>query len=179
MTLKPEMMKPIDKIVFPGIQGGPLMHQIAAKAVAFGEALRPEFKTYAKNVVSNAQALAAALIERGYSILTGGTDSHLMVLDLRPVNLSGADVETALGKVGVTVNKNTVPNDPKPPKVTSGIRLGTPAITSRGFGTAEMITVADCIDQAIKSRENESQLKEIRGNVKALCSRFPLYPGRN
>ncbi len=176
MSSKPEIMKPIDKIVFPGIQGGPLMHQIAAKAVAFGEALKPEFKTYAHNVVANARALAAALVERGYSILTGGTDSHLMVVDLRPIGVTGAEMEDALGKVGITVNKNTVPNDPKPPKVTSGVRLGTPAITSRGMGANEMKVVAECIDEAVKNRDNDSRLKEIREDVRKLCEGFPLYP---
>ena len=174
---KPEVMKAIDKIVFPGIQGGPLMHQVTAKAVAFGEALQPEFKDYAHQVVANARALSAALIERGYSILTGGTDSHLMVLDLRTAGLSGADGETALGKVGITVNKNTVPNDPKPPKVTSGVRLGTPAITSRGFGVEEMKAVAEYIDDAFKNRDNDSKLSAVRAKVKELCQRFPLYPG--
>jgi glycine hydroxymethyltransferase len=176
LSSKPAVMKAIDKIIFPGIQGGPLMHQIAAKAVAFGEALRPEFKTYAANVLNNARALSAALIERGYSILTGGTDSHLMVIDLRPIGLTGAEVETALGKVGITVNKNTVPDDPKPPKVTSGIRLGTPAITSRGFAVADMQDVANFIDRAVKARDNDSELKEIRENVRRLCQRYPLFP---
>lgn len=176
LSNKSDVMKGVDKAIFPGIQGGPLMHQIAGKAVAFKEALEPSFKTYAQSVVANARALSAALVERGYAILTGGTDSHLMVLDLRALNVSGAEAETALGKVGITVNKNTVPNDPKPPKVTSGVRLGTPAITSRGFGTKEMLEVADCMDRAIKSRENESQLKAIREDVKNLCARFPLFP---
>ena len=176
LSNKADVMKGVDKAIFPGIQGGPLMHQIAGKAVAFKEALEPSFKTYAQSVVANARALSAALVERGYAILTGGTDSHLMVLDLRALNVSGAEAETALGKVGITVNKNTVPNDPKPPKVTSGVRLGTPAITSRGFGTKEMLEVADCMDRAIKSRENESQLKAIREDVKNLCARFPLFP---
>lgn len=175
-STKPEVMKSIDKAVFPGIQGGPLMHQIAAKAVAFKEALTPEFKTYAHQVVANARALAAALIERGYSILSGGTDSHVMVIDLRSLNVNGAEAETALGKVGITVNKNTVPNDPKPPKVTSGVRLGTPAITSRGFGVPEMALVAEYIDRAVKSRENESELKATREEVRRLCQRFPLFP---
>ncbi len=171
-----ELMKAVDKAVFPGIQGGPLMHQIAAKAVAFKEALTPEFKHYAHQVVANARALSAALIERGFSVLTGGTDSHVMLLDLRAMGLTGAEVETALGKVGVTVNKNTVPNDPKPPKVTSGIRLGTPAITSRGFGTAEMSHVAEYIDRAVKERANDTRLGEIREQVRQLCRRFPLFP---
>ncbi|MFN8389784.1 MAG: serine hydroxymethyltransferase [Bdellovibrionota bacterium] len=176
LSNKPNIIKAIDKIVFPGIQGGPLMHQIAAKAVAFGEALRPDFKTYAANIVENARTLSAALVKHGYSILTGGTDSHLMVLDLRPLDLSGADVETALGKVGITVNKNTVPNDPKPPKVTSGIRLGTPAITSRGFTTADMQVVADCIHDAIQSRGEDAKLAQVRERVRDLCKKHPLFP---
>lgn len=173
---KPEVMKAIDKTVFPGIQGGPLMHQIAAKAVAFKEALTPEFKTYAQQVVSNARALADALQARGYRILTGGTDSHLMVVDLRPNKLTGSDVETALGKVGITVNKNTVPDDPNPPKVTSGIRLGTPAITSRGFTTADMETVADCIAKAIDHRGDEQALGKVRERVREICRKYPLFP---
>jgi len=177
MSSKPDLMKKIDKIIFPGIQGGPLMHQIAGKAVAFGEALKPEFKTYAHAVVANARALSKGLVDRGYSILTGGTDSHLMVVDLRAMDLTGADAEDALGKVGITVNKNTVPDDPRPPKVTSGIRLGTPAITSRGFGVPEMDLIAEYMDAAFKSRDSDSKLAEIRGKVRELCQRFPLnYP---
>ena len=176
MSNKAEVMKAIDKTVFPGIQGGPLMHQIAAKAVAFKEALTPEFKKYAHQVVANARALSDALTKKDFRILTGGTDSHLMVVDLRKLGLSGAEVETALGKVGITVNKNTVPDDPNPPKVTSGIRLGTPAITSRGFSEADMVVVADCIADAVKHRGDDSALAKVRENVKELCKKNPLFP---
>lgn len=175
LSNKPEIMKAVDKTVFPGLQGGPLMHQIAAKAVAFGEAMQPEFKVYAANIVKNARALAKHLVEKGHSLLTGGTDSHLMVLDLSKLDVSGAEAETALGKVGITVNKNTIPNDPRPPKVTSGVRLGTPAITSRGFTEADMQKVAECIDEAIRAVKDEAKLKEVRQKVIELCKSRPLF----
>lgn len=178
LTNNKDYAKAINKMVFPGIQGGPLMHQIAGKAVAFKEALTDDFKVYAKQVVANARKLAAELKERGIDVLTGGTDSHLMVVDLRSKKCKGSEVEDALGKVGITVNKNTVPNDPQPPKVTSGIRLGTPAITSRGFDEEDMVTVADCIAQAIEKKDNDSQLKEVRDEIVALCKRRPLFPHR-
>lgn len=173
-----EVMKAIDKMIFPGIQGGPLMHQIAGKAVAFKEALQPEFKVYAAQIVTNARALAKELMARNFKILTGGTDAHLMVLDLRSRDLSGAEVEDALGKVGITVNKNTVPDDPKPPKVTSGIRLGTPAITSRGFMTEDMTEVAECISLAVEYRNDDAKLAGVRERVVALCKKRPLFPHR-
>lgn len=175
---KPEVMKAIDKMIFPGIQGGPLMHQIAGKAVAFKEALQPEFKVYAAQIVKNARALAKELMARNFKILTGGTDAHLMVLDLRSRDLTGAEVEDALGKVGITVNKNTVPDDPKPPKVTSGIRLGTPAITSRGFTTDDMTEVAECISLAVEHRADDAKLAGVRERVVALCKKRPLFPHR-
>jgi glycine hydroxymethyltransferase len=169
-----EHAKAIDKSVFPGHQGGPLQHVIAAKAVAFGEALTPDFKVYARRVVENAQTLAEALVERGYAIVSGGTDSHLMLVDLRPKGLTGKAAEKTLGEAGITVNKNTVPDDPQSPFVTSGIRLGTPALTTRGMGPAEMIRVAELIDRAL-ARPDEATLARVRSEVEDLASAFPLY----
>jgi glycine hydroxymethyltransferase len=169
-----EHAKAIDKSVFPGTQGGPLQHVIAAKAVAFGEALTDDFKAYARRVVENAQTLAEALIERGFAIVSGGTDSHLMLVDLRPKNLTGKAAEAVLGKAGITVNKNTVPDDPQSPFVTSGIRIGTPAATTRGMGRDEMARVAQLIDLAL-SKQDDAALARIRGEVLELTSRFPLY----
>jgi len=169
-----EHAKAIDKSVFPGHQGGPLQHVIAAKAVAFGEALTPDFKVYARRVVENAQTLAQALVDRGYAIVSGGTDTHLMLVDLRPKGLTGKAAEKTLGDAGITVNKNTVPDDPQSPFVTSGIRLGTPALTTRGMGPAEMVQVAELIDRAL-SRPDEAALARVRGEVEELTSVFPLY----
>jgi glycine hydroxymethyltransferase len=169
-------MKAINKSVFPGIQGGPLMNHIAAKAVAFREALQDDFKVYARQVVANARALATGLQRRGFSLLAGGTDSHMMVIDLRSLKQSGADVEKALGKVGITVNKNTVPNDPNPPAVTSGVRLGTPTMTTRGMGEAEMDRVAAHIARAVEAIADETALVAEREKVVELCKEFPLYP---
>jgi len=169
-----EHAKAIDKSVFPGHQGGPLQHVIAAKAVAFGEALTPDFKVYARRVVENAQTLAQALVDRGYAIVSGGTDTHLMLVDLRPKGLTGKAAEKTLGDAGITVNKNTVPDDPQSPFVTSGIRLGTPALTTRGMGPAEMVQVAELIDRAL-SRPEEAALARVRGEVEELTSAFPLY----
>jgi glycine hydroxymethyltransferase len=169
-----EHAKAIDKSVFPGHQGGPLQHVIAAKAVAFGEALTPDFKVYARRVVENAQTLAQALVDRGYAIVSGGTDTHLMLVDLRPKGLTGKAAEKTLGDAGITVNKNTVPDDPQSPFVTSGIRLGTPALTTRGMGPAEMLQVAELIDRAL-SRPDEATLARVRGEVEELTSAFPLY----
>jgi glycine hydroxymethyltransferase len=166
--------KAVDKSVFPGTQGGPLQHVIAAKAVAFGEALTDDFKTYARRVVENAQELASALIERGFAIVSGGTDSHLMLADLRPKNLTGKAAEAILGKAGITVNKNTIPDDPQSPFVTSGIRIGTPAITTRGMGRNEMQRVAQLIDLAL-SKQDDATLSRIRGEVQELTANFPLY----
>jgi glycine hydroxymethyltransferase len=169
-----EHAKAIDKSVFPGHQGGPLQHVIAAKAVAFGEALTDDFKAYSKRVVENAKTLAAALIDRGFAIVSGGTDTHLMLVDLRPKNLTGKAAEKILDQAGITVNKNTIPDDPQSPFVTSGIRLGTPALTTRGIGPGEMERVAELIDRAL-TRPDEASLARIREEVEELSSTFPLY----
>jgi glycine hydroxymethyltransferase len=165
----------INKSVFPGGQGGPLEHVIAAKAVAFGEALTEEFKRYAAQVVENAQVLAAALIERGHAIVSGGTDTHLMLVDLRGKGLTGKEAERVLGEAGITVNKNTVPDDPESPFVTSGVRIGTPALTTRGMGRVEMARIAQLIDEALSERTAEV-LARVRADVLELASGFPLYP---
>ncbi|HEX2220690.1 MAG TPA: serine hydroxymethyltransferase [Gemmatimonadales bacterium] len=169
-----EHAKAIDKSVFPGTQGGPLQHVIAAKAVAFGEALTEDFKTYSRRVVENAKTLAEALIDRGFAIVSGGTDSHLMLVDLRPKNLTGKAAEKTLDQAGITVNKNTIPDDPQSPFVTSGIRLGTPALTTRGMGPGEMERVAELIDRAL-TRPDEATLARVREEVEELSSTFPLY----
>lgn len=161
-----------NKAIFPGIQGGPLMHVIAAKAVCFKEALEDSFKVYQKNIIDNAQALCKGLMERGIKIVSGGTDNHLMLVDLTPYNLTGKEVEKLLDSVHITSNKNTIPNDPKSPFVTSGIRLGTPAVTSRGFNTEDMDKVAECIARTIK--EGESASEEVRAMVKELTEKYPL-----
>jgi glycine hydroxymethyltransferase len=173
-----ELAKAVDKSVFPGTQGGPLEHVIAAKAVAFGEALTDEFKTYSRRVVDNAQTLATALIERGFAIVSGGTDTHLMLVDLRPKNLTGKAAEKLLDQAGITVNKNTIPDDPQSPFVTSGIRLGTPALTTRGMGRGEMERVAELIDRAL-TRQDEATLARVREEVEELTSAFPLYQPRS
>ncbi len=169
-----EHAKAIDKSVFPGTQGGPLQHMIAAKAVAFGEALTDDFKRYARQVVDNAKVLADALTQRGFAIVSGGTDSHLMLVDLRPKELTGKVAEKILGQAGITVNKNTIPDDPQSPFVTSGIRLGTPAVTTRGMGVAEMRLVAELIDRAL-TRPDEESLARVKAEVQELTSTFPLY----
>jgi glycine hydroxymethyltransferase len=169
-----EHAKAIDKSVFPGTQGGPLEHVIAAKAVAFGEALTGEFKVYARQVVENAKTLADALIERGFAIVSGGTDSHLMLVDLRPKNLTGKAAEKLLDQAGITVNKNTIPDDPQSPFVTSGIRIGTPAVTTRGMGVPEMVRIAELIDRAL-THPDETTLAQVRAEVEELTSVFPLY----
>jgi len=168
------LAKAVDKSVFPGTQGGPLMHIIAAKAVALGEAGTSEFKTYSHQTVANAQRLAAALIERGFDIVSGGTDSHVMLVDLRPKGLTGKVAEELLVRSGLTVNKNTIPDDPQSPFVTSGIRLGTPAVTTRGMGLEEMTRIADLIDQVLTQRD-EATVERVRGEVEELASGFPLY----
>jgi glycine hydroxymethyltransferase len=173
-----EYAKAIDKSVFPGTQGGPLQHIIAAKAVAFGEALTEDFKRYSRQVVENARTLADALTERGFAIVSGGTDSHLMLVDLRPKDLTGKAAEKLLGEAGITVNKNTIPDDPQSPFVTSGIRLGTPAVTTRGMGVAEMRLVAELIDRAL-THPDEDTLSQIRGEVEELTAAFPLYQSKN
>jgi len=173
-----EYAKKLNSNIFPGIQGGPLMHVIAAKAVAFKEALQPEFKQYAKQVVKNAAALAEGLVGHGFRLVSGGTDNHLMLLDFTGTELTGKVAEAALEKAGLTVNKNAVPFDTRSPFVTSGIRIGTPATTTRGLKEAEMKQVADWVNRALKSPEDEAVLAAIRGEVKALCQRFPLYAHR-
>ncbi len=165
----------IDSVVMPGIQGGPLMHVIAAKAVAFGEALTEEFRQYARAVIRNAQALAQALMERGYDIVSGGTDNHLMLVDLRRRGITGRDAERALDAAGITCNKNAVPNDPQPPLITSGIRLGTPAVTTRGMGVEEMQLIAELIDRVLSNIGNEEVYAAVRREVAELCRRFPIY----
>ncbi|PYP40908.1 MAG: serine hydroxymethyltransferase [Gemmatimonadetes bacterium] len=172
-----DLAKAIDKSIFPGTQGGPLMHIIAAKAVAFGEAMTPEFRTYSRRTVANARRLAAALIEHGFAIVSGGTDSHVMMVDLRPKGLTGKAAEQLLVRAGITVNKNTIPDDPQSPFVTSGIRLGTPALTTRGMGEAEMTRIAELIDQVL-TRRDDATLDRVRGEVEELASGFPLYQRR-
>jgi glycine hydroxymethyltransferase len=165
----------IDSTVMPGIQGGPLMHIIAAKAVAFKEALQPSFKEYAKQVINNAAALANALTELGYHIVSGGTDNHVMLVDLTETGVTGRDAENALHAAGITVNKNMVPFDTRSPFVTSGIRLGSAALTTRGFKEDEMRRIAGMIDRVLKNIDNESLHKQIRNEVKEMCAAFPLY----
>lgn len=167
----------LDGAVFPGTQGGPLEHVIAAKAIAFGEALQPEFKTYQMQVKKNAAALAAGMVGRGYSIISGGTDNHLMLIDLRPKgeNLTGKLAENTLGLCDITVNKNTVPFETRSPFVTSGIRLGTAAITSRGLNEADMDAIAALIDEALMNPENTEVLNSVKSKVHALMARYPLY----
>jgi glycine hydroxymethyltransferase len=176
LTNDEELHKAVQRSVFPGSQGGPLMHIIAAKAVAFGEDLKPEFKQYARQVVLNAAALAKALTSKGYRLVSGGTDNHLMLVDLRAKaeHLTGADVEKALEAAGIICNKNGIPNDPRPPKVTSGVRLGTPAVTTRGLKEADVTVVADFIDRAIAAKDEASTLAKIRAEVAEFCKRFPM-----
>jgi len=176
LTNDEDLNKAINRSVFPGSQGGPLMHIIAAKAVAFGEALRPEWKAYARQIVANAKALADALTQRGYRLQSGGTDNHLMLVDLRARNeaFTGADGEKALESAGMITNKNAIFNDPRPPKVTSGLRLGTPAITTRGLKEADMASVADFIDRALLAKDDSAALSKIRGEVAEFCKRFPM-----
>jgi glycine hydroxymethyltransferase len=170
-----EHAKAVDKQVFPGIQGGPLMHVIAAKAVAFGEALREDFRAYSAQVIENAQALAQGLLERGFDLVSGGTDNHLILVDLRNREVTGKDAEKALEKAGITVNKNTVPGETQSPFVTSGIRIGTPALTTRGMGTTEMRVIAGLIETAIAGRDDARVLAAVRDEVSELAARFPLY----
>ncbi|WP_214779799.1 serine hydroxymethyltransferase [Exiguobacterium sp. s22] len=175
---KEEFAKAIDKSIFPGIQGGPLMHVIAAKAVAFGEALQPEFKDYQRQVIANAQALATGLEEEGLRIVSGGTDNHLLLVDLRGIDITGKAAEHALDAAGITVNKNTIPFDPASPFVTSGIRLGTAAMTTRGFKETDMKEVARLIGRVLKQHEDEAVLAEALQDVQTLTAKFPLYPER-
>jgi glycine hydroxymethyltransferase len=182
LTNSEEIAKKVNSAIFPGIQGGPLMHVIAAKAVAFGEALRPEFKDYAAQVVKNAQALADQLQKGGLDIVTGGTDTHVMLVDLRPKNVKGNATEKALGRANITCNKNGIPFDPEKPTVTSGVRLGTPAGTTRGFGEAEFRLIADWIVEVVdglaaNGEDGNAEVEaRVRAKVEALCEKFPLYP---
>ena len=173
-----EFAKKLNSNIFPGIQGGPLMHVIAAKAVAFKEALTPEFKTYAGQVVKNAQALAAELVSRGYNLVSGGTDNHLMLVDFGGSDLTGKVAEETLEKAGITVNKNAVPFDTRSPFVTSGVRIGTPASTTRGLKETEMRQIGAWIDEALQNIENDTVLARIRGEIRELCKQFPLYAHR-
>ncbi|MGL4672965.1 serine hydroxymethyltransferase [Cetobacterium sp.] len=175
LTNDEEIAKRIDKIIFPGIQGGPLVHVIAGKAVAFKEALSPEFKAYGENVIKNASTLAATLIENGVRVVSGGTDNHLILVDLTTLNITGKDAEKALEKVHITVNKNGIPYDTKSPFITSGIRIGTPALTSRGMGVEEMKIVGNLIVKTLKNIKDDGILTEVKNEVKTLCNKFPLY----
>lgn len=171
---KAEYAQAIDKAIFPGIQGGPLMHVIAAKAVAFKEALEPQFKQYQEQIVKNAQVLASGLMSRGFRLVSGGTDNHLMLIDLRNKEITGKEAEKRLDEAGVTVNKNTIPFDPQSPFVTSGIRVGTPAVTTRGMKEAEMEKIAEIIDLVLTSRQDDTKLVEAQKMVKELTGTFPL-----
>ncbi len=172
----PEIEKKLNSALFPGSQGGPLMHVIAAKAVAFKEAMTPEFKEYQIQTLANARAIAQGLMERGYSIVSGGTDNHLFLLDLVDKDITGKAADTALGAANITVNKNAVPNDPRSPFVTSGIRIGSPAVTRRGFREAECLQLAGWIADILDDIENEATNKAVQAKVVALCQRFPVYP---
>lgn len=172
---KEEFAKKIDKSIFPGIQGGPLMHVIAAKAVAFGEALQEDFKDYSAKIIENAKHLADKLLEEGLQLVSGGTDNHLLLVDVRSLGITGKVAEKVLDEVGITVNKNTIPFDPESPFVTSGVRIGTAAVTSRGFGKAEMEEIASIIGFTLKNHEDEGKLEEAKQRVEALTSRFSLY----
>ena len=171
----PEIQKKLNSMVFPGIQGGPLMHVIAAKAVAFQEALQPEFKTYCAQIIANARAMARGLQDRGYKIVSGGTDNHLFLLDLVDKDITGKEADAALGRAHMTVNKNAVPNDPRPPMVTSGLRIGTPAATTRGFQENEAKQLARWIADVLDHRGDDATVERVRGEVESLCRRFPVY----
>ncbi|MCM1982296.1 serine hydroxymethyltransferase [Lyngbya confervoides] len=175
LTRDPDLGKKLDKSVFPGSQGGPLEHVIAAKAVAFGEALQDSFKDYSASVIANAQAMAAQLQKRGFKIVSGGTDNHLLLVDLRSIGMTGKKADQLLSQVNITANKNTVPFDPESPFVTSGLRLGSPALTTRGMRTAEFTEIADIIADCLLNPDDEAQLDQCRTRVAALCNRFPLY----
>jgi glycine hydroxymethyltransferase len=175
---KAEYAKDLDRVLFPGLQGGPLVHIVAAKAVAFGEALQPAFATYIGQVVANAKRLAATMAAHGYRIVSGGTDNHLFLMDVFSKGITGKVAEKALEAARITVNKNTIPFDPNPPMVASGIRVGTPAVTTRGMGTAEMDQIASLIARALDARDDPAALTALRPEVEALASRFPLYASR-
>jgi glycine hydroxymethyltransferase len=181
LTNDEAIAKKIDSAMFPGLQGGPLMHVVAAKAVAFGEALQPSFRRYAQAVVDNAKALAETLVAEGLAIVSGGTDTHLMLVDLRPLDLTGRDAEKALERAGMTCNKNGIPFDPKGPTVTSGVRLGSPAATTRGFGVEEFRQIGRWIGEVLRglarhANDNEATEQQVRRAVAELCERFPVYP---
>lgn len=178
LTNNEEIAKKIDKAIFPGIQGGPLMHIIAAKAVAFKEALSPEFKEYQKQVVKNAKAMADALVKGGLRIVSGGTDNHLMLVDLRPKGVTGKLAEESLEKSGITCNKNAIPNDPEKPFITSGVRLGTPAITARGMKEDESVKIAEMIIKVLENVNDDEKIAEVRNEVLRLTEKFPLYKGK-
>ena len=178
LTNNEEIAKKIDKAIFPGIQGGPLMHIIAAKAVAFKEALSPEFKEYQKQVVKNAKAMADALVKGGLRIVSGGTDNHLMLVDLRPKGVTGKLAEESLEKSGITCNKNAIPNDPEKPFITSGVRLGTPAITARGMKEDEAVKIAEMIIKVLENINDDEKIAEVKNEVLKLTEKFPLYKGK-
>jgi len=173
---KKDFFAPINKMNFPGVQGGPLMHVIAAKAVCFHECMQDSFKDYARAMVANAQALAEALLEKGFHLVSGGTDNHLLLVNVSNKGLTGKDMEELLERVGITANKNTVPFDQESPFVTSGIRLGTPALTTRGMGAGEMVRIADIMDRAVHQRADADALDALRGEAAELSAAFPLYP---
>jgi glycine hydroxymethyltransferase len=167
--------KEVNSRIFPGIQGGPLEHVIAAKAVAFGEALKPEFKTYAAQIVKNAKELADVMLARGYDLVTGGTENHLILIDLSKREINGKEGENSLDLAGITVNKNTVPNEKRSPFITSGLRIGTPALTTRGMKEAEMKIIGNWIADVLDDHKNETKLQKIHAQVKELCKKFPIY----
>jgi glycine hydroxymethyltransferase len=175
LTNNEEIAQKVDRVVFPGIQGGPLMHIIAAKAVAFKEALSPEFKIYQKQVVKNARALSEELVKGGLRIVSGGTDNHLMLVDLRPKGVTGKLAEEKLEEAGITCNKNAIPNDPEKPFITSGIRLGTPAITARGMKEEEAVKIGQMILKVLENINDSEKIKEVKNEVLKLTERFPLY----
>jgi glycine hydroxymethyltransferase len=173
---EPEYAQAVDKAVFPGMQGGPLMHIIAAKAVCFQEALRPSFRDYNRQIVKNCKAVAAALADNGLRLVSGGTDNHLLLIDLTDLGITGIDAENALGRAGITVNKNTIPKETRSPFVTSGLRIGTPAVTSRGMKEEEMRFIGDRIAHVLKDITNAARQAEVKAEVRALASKFPIYP---
>lgn len=179
LTRDPELGKKFDKAVFPGTQGGPLEHVIAGKAVAFGEALKPEFKTYSAQVIENARSMAAQLQNRGFKLVSDGTDNHLMLVDLRSISMTGKQADQLLSSVNITANKNTVPFDPESPFVTSGLRLGSPALTTRGLGNAEFTEIGNIIADRLLHPEDETVAQNCRERIATLCERFPLYAHLN
>lgn len=170
---KEELAQKIDKAIFPGIQGGPLLHIIAAKAVCFGEALTDEYKEYQRQIVKNSKAFAKALMDEGFDLVSGGTDNHLSLIDLRPMNVTGKEMETRLDEVGITVNKNAIPGDPQKPTITSGIRVGTPAVTTRGFKEEDMVNLAHLM--ALVAKDFEANADFVRAEVDKLCEKYPLF----